>query len=126
MSFVLYQDVQYAAMQKVVKADIQLLILVQPACCTVVLQQLVQTYVFVYVLRAEPLICIKKCKNEKHVVVLQHRVIAKVIGDLVTVYVQVVTGCAMTTVEVLEVKKAIWDKMGIASVLFHISYLDVE
>jgi len=113
-------------MQKVVKADIQHPIRVQPAWCTVVLQQLVQTYVFVYVFRAEPLVCIKRCRNEKHVVVLQHRVIAKVIGDLVTVYVHKVTGCAMTTVEVLEVMKAIWDKMGIVSVLFHISYLDVE
>ncbi len=113
-------------MQKVVKADIHLLMLVQPASCTVVLQQLVQTYVFVCVFRAALLVCIKRCRNEKHVVVLQHRVIAKVIGDLVTVYVHKVTGCVTKTVEVLEVMKAIWDKVGIASVLFHISYLDVE
>ena len=125
MYYVLSQVVQFVVMQKDVKEAIQLVIWVNTVMLLDVLQLLVQTYVSVYVLWAEELICIKKCRNEKLAVVQLAEVIAKVIGGLVTAYVQMAIGCVMITVEVLEVMKATLVKAGIANVLFIINFLDV-
>jgi hypothetical protein len=112
-------------MQKDVKEAIQPVTWVVLAVYMDVLPLLVQIYVSVYVLWAEELVCIMKCRNEKLAVVQLAGVIAKVIGDLVTAYVQMAIGCVMRAVEVLEVMKATLVKAGIANVLFIINFLDV-